>query len=88
MSLNVEKYRNLILHEKARLGADRQNLRDSARTGEQVNELTNLDQNHPADSANEEFERAKDMALVAVLDAQLAQIEDALAQIEAGRATG
>jgi DnaK suppressor protein len=84
MALNIEKYKTLILEEKARLEADRQTLRDSERTGEDVGDITTSDPNHPGDSATEVFEMGKDMALVAGLDAQLTQINNALDRIEAG----
>ncbi len=84
MSLNVEKHRKRILEEQARLEADRKNLRDVERTGENVGELTDVDFNHPGDSGTETYEKEKDLALIEALDAQLAQIRNALGRIEAG----
>ena len=84
MALNVEKYRKRVLEEQARLEADRQRIRDDEGIGDQVGELANLDNNHPADQGTETFEKSKDMALLAILDAQLAQIRDALARMDAG----
>jgi RNA polymerase-binding transcription factor DksA len=84
MALNVEKYRKRILEEKARIEADRQRIRDDEGIGDQVGELANLDNNHPADQGTETFEKSKDMALLSILDAQLVQIREALARIDAG----
>jgi RNA polymerase-binding transcription factor DksA len=84
MALNVEKYRKRVLEEKARLEADRQRIRDDEGIGNQVGELANLDNNHPADQGTETFEKSKDMALLAIIDAQLAQIRDALDRMDAG----
>jgi len=84
MALNVEKYHKRILEEKARIEADRQRIRDDEGIGDQVGELANLDNNHPADQGTETFEKSKDMALIAILDSQLVQIRDALSRIDAG----
>ena len=84
MALNVEKFRKRVLDEKARLEVDRQNIRDNQGIGGEVGELGNLDNNHPADQGTETYEKEKDMALLAILDGQLAQIRDALARMDAG----
>ncbi len=82
--LNVEKFRKRIMEQRERLLADRQRLRDHADSAAGVSELVDFDVNHPGDQGTELFERGKDEALTANVDAQLAQIDDALAKIEAG----
>jgi RNA polymerase-binding transcription factor DksA len=52
---------------------------ESAQTGE----LTHYDQ-HPADQGSETFEREKDLSILERLEADLAEIEAALARIDEG----
>ena len=64
------------LEEKERFGLE-QSTRDS--TGE-----LSLYDNHPADMGTELFERGKDIALHEMLEREYADVNDALAKIEAG----
>jgi RNA polymerase-binding protein DksA len=82
--VNVQKLRERILEEKARLEYDRDQLRASDGMSGEVGESTDLDINHPADSGSETFERTKDLALRANVGGMLSQIEEALAKIDAG----
>jgi RNA polymerase-binding transcription factor DksA len=84
MAVNVEKLRKRILEEKARLEADRAQLHATGGIGADVGELTDFDPNHPGDTGTETFEREKDVALKANIGAMLAQIEAALAKMDAG----
>jgi DnaK suppressor protein len=84
MALNVEKFRKLVLEEKVRLEGEKQTIRDNQGIGGEVGELGNLDNNHPADQGTETYEKEKDMALLAILDAQLAQMREALARMDEG----
>ena len=82
--VNVEKMRQRILEEKARLEHDREQLRGVDGASAEVGEVTDFDMNHPADSGTETFERTKDLALRANVGGMLSQIEEALAKIDAG----
>ncbi|MGH2806702.1 MAG: TraR/DksA C4-type zinc finger protein [Actinomycetota bacterium] len=48
-----------------------------------LGELSSVDQ-HPADHASETFEREKEMTIIGSLEAQLIEIEAALARLDAG----
>ena len=82
--VNVQKMRERILQEKSRLEHDREQLRANDGMSNEVGESTDFDMNHPADSGSETFERTKDLALRASIDGELAQIEVALAKMDAG----
>ena len=82
--VNVQKMRERILEEKARLEYDRDQLRGSDGITRDVGDSADLDINHPADSGTETFEKTKDLALRANVGGMLAQIDEALAKIEAG----
>ena len=84
MAIDVEKYRKRLLADKARLEADRVNVRGNGSDQDQVGDLTDYDPNHPGDRGSETFQRSKDMALVANIDAQLNLIQGALARMDAG----
>src|SRR5438105_7293655 len=84
--MNVEKFRKRVLEEKARLEADRARLvhHPAEPMSQGAGELGDFDPNHPGDNAEETFERAKDVALTANVDGQLAQIEEALSRLDEG----
>src|SRR5207244_5301830 len=85
MAIDLEKYRKRLLNERARLEADRANIRGPGGSDQdQVADLSDYDPNHPGDRGSETFQRTKDMALRANLDAQLNMIQGALARIDAG----
>lgn len=50
----------------------------------EVGEVVDVDMNHPADAGSETFERTKDLALRANVGGMLAQIDLALAKLDAG----
>jgi len=77
---------------RTRLEAERQRLEETRRaaqdlvagTGEDaVQELATYDQ-HPADQGTETFERERDTSVLQRVEAQLAEVDAALARIEAG----
>jgi DnaK suppressor protein len=82
--LNVQKMRDRILAEKSRLEHDRDQLRGGDGMSGEVGEVVDVDMNHPADSGSETFERTKDLALRANVGGMLAQIDNALAKLDAG----
>ena len=85
-AIDIGKARQRIIAERDRLLADRQRLglQEEGGMSGQVGELTDFDLNHPGDSGSEMFQREKDMALNENIDGMLAQIEEALAKIDAG----
>ena len=85
-TVNVEKFRERVLAEKERLIEDRRRLTEHGGEGiaDSVSELASIDINHPGDVGTETFEREKDMALSSNVDGLLAQIEGALAKMDAG----
>jgi RNA polymerase-binding transcription factor DksA len=50
---------------------------------EDVSELADYDQ-HPADTASETFEREKDLSILEQLEAELAELQAALARVDDG----
>lgn len=84
--IDIEKFRKLILAEKARLEADQARLtyHGGETASERMGEIVDFDTNHPADSGTELFEREKDLALQENLEGMLAQIHDALLKIDEG----
>ena len=48
-----------------------------------ISELSDYDQ-HPADTATETFEREKDLSILEQLEAELAELQAALARVDAG----
>jgi RNA polymerase-binding protein DksA len=82
--INIDKMREKILAEKARLEADRAQLKETSSMSEESGDLVDFDANHPADSGTELFERSKDMAFVANIDSQLEQIDHALQKMADG----
>jgi RNA polymerase-binding protein DksA len=81
---NVDKVRERLLADKARLEHDREVLKSADGISGSVGDSADLDINHPADSGTETFERTKDLALRANVGGMLSQIDDALAKIDAG----
>ncbi len=82
---NIDKLRKRILAEKDRL--EQSHARISEQGGgmsNQVGELSDFDPNHPGDMGTEMFEREKDIALHANVEGMLAQVDDALAKMDAG----
>lgn len=51
--------------------------------GDATGELTNYDQ-HPADAANETFERERDLSIAESLERELQLIDEALERVDAG----
>lgn len=82
--INVEKMRERILQEKTRLEHDRDQLHSSEGISSEMGDSADLDINHPAESGTETFERTKDIALRANVVSMLAQIDGAIARIDAG----
>lgn len=77
---------------RARLEAERTRLEDTRRaaqdlvggtTEEAVQELATYDQ-HPADQGTETFERERDTSVLQRVEAQLAEIDAALARLDGG----
>ena len=66
-------------------GADRGVARRSSRSSENddISELADYDQ-HPADTATDTFEREKDLSILEQLEAELAELEAALARVDDG----
>lgn len=82
--LNVQKMRERILQEKDRLEHDRAQLGSAGGISAEVGDSTDIDINHPGDSATETFERTKDIALRANVSAMLDRVDNALAKLDAG----
>src|SRR5579859_3110946 len=82
--VNVQKMRERLLQERARLELERDGLRGSEGASGEVGDLPDVDTNHPADAGTETFQRTKDLALRATVGGRVAQIDSALAKMEAG----
>jgi RNA polymerase-binding transcription factor DksA len=84
--VDTEPFRTRLEQEKQRveglIGELREELGDSNES-DQVGELADYDQ-HPADEGSETFEREKDLSILESLEAELAEIEAALARIDDG----
>jgi RNA polymerase-binding protein DksA len=80
--LDIEKFRQMLLHEKKRLESDKAWLNGglSADSGE----LADFDINHPGDTGTEMFEREKDLALNENVEDLLEQVNTALVKVENG----
>lgn len=70
-----ERVQHLISELRSQVGEEDEH--------EQVGELSGYDQ-HPADLASETFEREKDISILEGLEAELAELEAALARIDDG----
>lgn len=81
-SLDLQKYRKLLLAEKQRLEEEHHAAtRDIAERG---GDLSDYDDHHPADAASETFERTKDYALDENYRDMLERIAEALRKIDDG----
>jgi RNA polymerase-binding transcription factor DksA len=72
--------------ERARVHGLIENLRGEGldeSEGDQTGELSHYDQ-HPADTASDTFEREKDLSILEQLEAELEEIEAALARLDDG----
>ena len=83
--MDLEAQRQRIEAERARLEALAQDLRAELGQSEsdESSELADYDQ-HPADTASETFEREKDLGILDQLEEELAELQAALARIDAG----
>ncbi len=86
LSSDLQKYRELLLAEKARLEAELREI--DSRTArlnesERASELSSYE-DHPADLASETFEREKDLAIGESVESLLNQVNNALEKIERG----
>jgi RNA polymerase-binding protein DksA len=81
-----EKYRKRLLELKAQLEDERHRLRnhDGDTTADASGDIGDFDTNHPGDYGTELYEREKEAALAENVNDILAQVDDALAKIEAG----
>ncbi len=68
--------------ERVRSGFDDEHLHDESED-ESTSELSHLAQ-HPADTGSETFEREKDFSILEQVEAELADVERALARLEEG----
>ena len=84
--IDVESFRKRLLDEKQRLTDDRRRLMDHGGEGmaDRVGEMAQFDINHPGEMGTETYEREKDMALNANIDGLLAQVDEAIAKMDAG----
>jgi YteA family regulatory protein len=84
--LDVEKFREVLLEEQARLKGQTRRIQrrdEYADQSDEMSELADYD-NHPADIATETFEREKDLALDENIDDILDSINRALEKIDEG----
>jgi DnaK suppressor protein len=81
-SLDLQRYRKLLLAEQERLIAEHHAV--SADLAERSGDLADYDDHHPADAASETFERTKDYALDENYRDMLERISEALRKIEDG----
>ncbi len=81
-SLDLEKYRKLLIAEHERLTAEHHAV--SSDIAERSGELADYDDHHPADAASETFERTKDYALDENYPDMLERIAEALRKIDDG----
>jgi RNA polymerase-binding protein DksA len=82
----MEKDREILLAEKARLEAELEEIESrTSRTSdaERATELSSYD-DHPADLASETFEREKDLAIGESVQSLLDQVHTALEKVERG----
>lgn len=81
----LDAARERLIAERDRVTALAANVRSdfAAEGGEDAPELSDYAQ-HPADTGTDTFEREKDLSILDNLEAELAEIEAALARVEAG----
>jgi RNA polymerase-binding transcription factor DksA len=84
MPINLEKFKQRILADKARLEADKARISEHGNNAQDVGELVDYDMNHPGDAGANLMEREKDEAFVENITGILATMNDALAKIEKG----
>ena len=84
-ALNLRSIKRKLLLEKERLEQDLHELIEHIATGEheRVAEMSTFD-DHPADMANETFEREKEMAIEGNIEDLLSKINTALEKISEG----
>ena len=86
-AIDLDEARQLLQEEQGRLEQIRSSLAqepiDGVSEADALGELSSADQ-HPADIGTETFEREKDLSILEHVDAQLADVEAALARIEDG----
>ena len=86
MSVDPEEARKRVMDEKARVEGLIHNLKDGLGDGpesDELSELSDYDQ-HPADTATETFEREKDLSILEQLEAELVELQAALARVDEG----
>lgn len=86
LSAELQKFKELLLAEKARLEAELQEIESrTARIteSERASELSSYE-DHPADLASETYEREKDLAFGESVESLLNQVNTALEKIERG----
>jgi RNA polymerase-binding transcription factor DksA len=83
--LDVEKFRQLLLEERARLEAQVKRMAKRASSEDQSDEFSELADydNHPADAASETFEREKEMAIDENTESLINSIDRALEKMDA-----
>jgi RNA polymerase-binding transcription factor DksA len=81
--VDSDQARERLEAEQARVGELVRELRSELGADEEGSELSDYDQ-HPADNATETFEREKDLSILEQLEEELAELEAALARIDAG----
>jgi len=86
--MDIEKIRQTLISEEERLTTMRDGLREGTDldVSEQMDsggELSTVD-NHPADAASEETQRAVTVSMVEQLEAELQDVEDALRKLDEG----
>jgi RNA polymerase-binding transcription factor DksA len=82
--VDTESARERLESEQARVAGLVHELRaELGSEGDDSSELADYDQ-HPADTASETFEREKDLSILEQLEEELAELEAALARIDAG----
>ena len=82
--VNLQKMRERLQQERVRLAHERDQLRGTDGVSGEAGDATDLDFNHPGDAGTETFQRTKDLALRATIGGMLAQVDTALAKIDAG----
>lgn len=81
--MDAEEARDRLKAEQHRVEELVHEIRAELGVPEDASELADYDQ-HPADAASETFERERDLGILEDLEAELAEIEAALARIDDG----
>lgn len=84
--LDIEKFREIILNERANLEAQSKRIQRRISSADQTDEIGDLADydNHPADAATETFEREKDLAIDENVDDMIERIDRALGKMKEG----